>query len=209
MAEVRGKNVHFSYETAGDGFPLVLAPGPQGIWDPYIPLLSELCRIIMYSGYDLADSPSGGELHPGARAAEMLGTFLDLLGLERVYLASQAASWHMALHFALHYPARLEGLVLIGAHEAATDIVDGIRSLETRLHAISIPTLVVSEALGLADYADLLTESLPHSTRLVVSDVPPAASSGIPALRLGHAVMRFLLHCERQRNLVRGASFLL
>ena len=41
-------------------------------------------------------------LHASARAAEMLGTFLDILGLERVYLASQAVSWHMALHFALH-----------------------------------------------------------------------------------------------------------
>ena len=58
-------------------------------------------------------------------------------------------------------------------------------------------------------YADLLTERLPRCTKLVVSDVTPAASSGIPALQLGHAVMRFLLHCERQRNLVRGASFLL
>jgi hypothetical protein len=43
----------------------------------------------------------------------------------------------------------------------------------------------------------------------VISDTTPAASSDSPALRLGHAVMRFLLHCERQRNLVRGASFLL
>ena len=40
----------------------------------------------------------------------MLDTFLDMLGLERVYLASQVVSWHMALHFALHYPERLEAL---------------------------------------------------------------------------------------------------
>jgi pimeloyl-ACP methyl ester carboxylesterase len=209
MAEVRGKNVHFSYETAGDGFPLVLVPGLQEIWGPYIPLLSELCRTIMYSGSALADSPSGEERYPGARAVERLGTFLELLGLERVYLASQAVSWPMALRFALHSPKRLEGLVLIGEHEVATDIVDGLMSLETHLHAIPTPTLVLSEAETLASYADLLTERLPHCTRLVVSDALPAASSDIPALRLGHAVMRFLLHCERQRNLVRGASFLL
>ena len=102
MAEVSGQGVHFSYETAGDGFPLVLAPGPQGVWSPYIPLLGELCRTIMYTGHDLAEVPSAEGLHPSARAAEMLGTFLDILGLERVYLASQAVSWHMALHFALH-----------------------------------------------------------------------------------------------------------
>jgi len=141
----------------------------------------------------------------------MLGTFLDLLGLERIYLASQAVSWHMALHFALHCPGRLESLVLIGAHDMATDAGCGILSLEARLHAITVPTLVVSEAEVLAalPYVDFLTERLPRCTKLVISDATPAASSAIPALRLGHAVMRFLLHCERQRNLVRGASFLL
>ena len=211
MAEVSGQGVHFSYETAGDGFPLVLAPGPQGVWSPYIPLLGELCRTIMYTGHDLAEVPSAKGLHAGARAAEMLGTFLNLLGLERVYLASQAVNWHMALHFALHCPGRLEGLVLIGAHDVATDVVCGIMSLEARLHAITVPTLVVSqtEAFAALPHADFLTERLPHCTKLVVSNTTPTASSGIPALRLGHAVMRFLLHCERQRNLVRGASFLL
>ena len=211
MAEVSGQGVHFLYETAGDGFPLVLAPGPHGGWSPYIPLLSELCRTIMYTGHDLAQVPSAEGLHPSARAAEMLGTFLDMLGLERIYLASQAVSWHMALHFALHCPGRLEGLVLIGARDVETDAVCGIMSLEARLHAITVPTLVVSEAEALAvlPYANLLTERLSRCTKLVLSDATPAASTGSPALRLGHAVMRFLLHCERQRTLVRGASFLL
>jgi hypothetical protein len=211
MVEVSGQGVHFSYETAGDGFPLVLTPGPQGVWSPYIPLLGELCRTIMYTGQELADLPSAEGLHGSARAAEMLRMFLDILGLERVYLASQAVSWHMALHFALHDPGRLESLVLIGAHDVETNAIGGIMSLEARLHAITIPTLVVSEAEALAalPYADFLTERLPRCTKLVVSDPTPTASSGSPALRLGHAVMRFLLHCERQRNLVRGASFLL
>ena len=101
--------------------------------------------------------------------------------------------------------------MLIGARDVETHAICGIMSLEARLHAITVPTLVVSEAEAFAalPYADFLTERLPRCTKLVVSDPTPAASSSIPALRLGHAVMRFLLHCERQRNLVRGASFLL
>ena len=211
MAAVSGPGVHFSYETAGDGFPLVLAPGPQGVWSPYIPLLGELCRTIVYTGRDLVEVPSAEVLHPSARAAEMLGAFLDILGLERVYLASHVVSWHMALHFALHYPGRLEGLVLIGENNMVTDALGGILALEARLPTLAVPTLVVSEAEALAalPYADFLTAHLPRCTRLMVSNATPAASSGTPALRLGHAVMRFLLHCERQRNLVRGASFLL
>src|SRR5262245_30469965 len=211
MAEVNGQGVHFSYKTAGEGFPLVLAPGPQGVWSPYIPLLGELCRTIMYTGHALTEVLPAEGRHPSASAAEMLGTFLDILSLERIYLASQAVGWHMALHFALSYPERLEGLVLIGMRDVATDAVCSIMFLEDRLQAITVPTLVLSEAEATAvlPYADLLPEHLRRCTKLVVSDTTPAAASGSPALRLGHAVMRFLLHCERQRNLVRGASFLL
>src|SRR5712691_4810464 len=141
MAEVSGQGVHFSYETAGDGFPLVLAPGPQGVWTPYVPLLGELCRTIAYACHELEEIPQP----TSARAADMLGTFLDGLGLERVYLASQAVGWHMALHFALHYPGRLEGLVLIGARDVGTDAVRGLMSLATHLHDITVPTLVLIE----------------------------------------------------------------
>ena len=211
MAEVHGQGRHFSYETTGDGFPLVLTPGAQGIWDLYMPLLGELCRTITYVGHDLVDvSPPEGR-HSNARAAEMLGTFLDILGLERVYVASQVVSWPMALHFALHCPERLEGLVLVGTHEVATPAPGDIMSFGTRLSTISVPTLVVIEAAASAalPYADLLGERLPRCTRLVIADATPASSSRSPALRLGHAMMRFLMHCERQRTLVRGASFLL
>ena len=80
--------------------------------------------------------------------------------------------------------------MLIGAHDMATDAVYGIMSLEARLHAITVPTLVVSEAEALAPYADFLTERLPRCTKLVISDATPAAAS-----QHGHAVMRFL-HCN-------------
>ena len=101
--------------------------------------------------------------------------------------------------------------MLIGTRAVATEAIGGLMSLEARLPAIAVPTLVVSEAEAGAvlPYADFLTERLPRCTKLVVSDPTPAAAPDVPALRLGHAVMRFLLHCERQRNLVRGASFLL
>jgi len=117
----------------------------------------------------------------------------------------------MALHFALQHPERLEGLVLLGAHAAALDIAPGVMSLAARLHDITVPTLVLIEDQGHAalPYVEILAERLPRCTRVVVSDSILAGSAGALALRLGHAMMRFLLHCERQRNLVRGASFLL
>jgi pimeloyl-ACP methyl ester carboxylesterase len=211
MTEVHGPGVHFSYETVGDGFPLVLTPGVPGVWEPYLPLLGELCRTITYIGHDLVDVPSPEGRGPSQRAAETLGIFLDVLGLERVYIASQAVHWPMALHFAVHCPGRLEGLLLVGTSEGARHELDDIMSFEAHLPTISVPTLVVIEAASSAalPYVDLLAERLPRCTRLIIADATSAASSHSPALRLGHAMMRFLLHCERQRTLVRGASFLL
>lgn len=211
MAEVSVQGVRFSYETVGDGFPLVLAPGPQGVWTPYMPLLGELCRAIAYAGDAPEEAPQRQIAYTSAGAADMLGTFLDGLGLQRVYLASQAVGWHMALHFALHYPGRLEGLVLIGTRDVETDAVRGLMSLEAHLHEITVPTCVLIEAQVCAalPYAEVLTERLPHCTQVVLSDFTTSPLSGVPTLQLGHTMMRFLLHCERQRNLVRGASFLL
>ena len=176
MAEVSVQGARFSYETAGDGFPLVLAPGPQGVWTPYMPLLGELCRVIAYAGHALEEAPQHGSPHTSARAAEMLGTFLDGLGLERVYLASQAVGWPMALHFALHDPGRLEGLVLIGTRDVETDAVRGLMSLAARLHEITVPTFVLIEEQVRAALpcAEVLTERLPRCTQLVVSDSTPS-----------------------------------
>lgn len=214
MPAVVIQGVRFSYDMVGDGFPLVLAPGPQGrgaVWSQYMPLLGELCRVIAYECHaeERGSQPGGPRTSPGA--ADMLGTFLDVLGLEHIYLASQSVGWPMALHFALQHPECLEGLVLIGTHEVARDTVHGVMSLQARLPEMTVPTLVLLEAQGDAalPYAEVLTERLPRCTKIVLSDSPLSPSASALALRHGHTMMRFLLHCERQRNLVRGASFLL
>src|SRR5437763_6261866 len=214
MPEVVVQGVHFSYATAGDGFPLVLAPGPQAkrdVWSPYMPLLGELCRAIAYEYYEEEGRLQDEGPHTSTGAADILRTFLEVVGLARVYLASQSVGWPMALHFALQRPECLEGLVLIGAHDAEMDTVRGVMSLLARLHAMTVPTLVLlaEQAHAALPHAEVLAERLPHCTKIVVSHSPLSPSASVPSLQLGHTMMQFLLHCERQRNLVRGASFLL
>ncbi len=214
MPEVVVQGIRFAYETTGDGFPLVLVPGRQGrrdVWSQYLPLLGELCRVLAYECHAEAQGPQPGASHTSPGDAETLRAFLAVVGLERVYLASQSLCWPMALHFALQYPECLEGLVLIGAHDVGLDTVRGVMSLQARLSEMTVPTLVLLEAQGQAalPYAEVLAERLPRCTQVVVSDATPSRPASVPALRFGHAMMRFLLHCERQRNLVRGASFLL
>ena len=193
-----------------------------------MPLLGELCRVIAYE-YHEEGRPHAGRPHPSPGAVDMLGMFLEVIGLERVYLASQSVGWPTALHFALQRPEGLEGLVLIGAHTMEMDTVRGVMALQARLHAMTVPTLVLLEGQVHAAFpcAEVLAQRLPRCTKIVVSDagatgsrswrmpgaqgavLPLSPAVSVPALQLGHAMMRFLLHCERQRNLVRGASFLL
>ena len=84
MREVVVQGVRFAYETAGDGFPLVLAPGPQGrrdVWLPYMPLLGELCRTIAYECHEGKQGPQHGAPHTSTGAVDTLRMFLAVLGL--------------------------------------------------------------------------------------------------------------------------------
>src|SRR5918911_2378660 len=181
MLEVVVRGVHVSYETAGDGFPLVLTPGPQGrrdVWSPYMPLLGELCRVIAYEYHEEGRSHAGGP-HPSPGAVDMLGMFLEVIGLERVYLASQSVGWPTALYFALQRPEGLEGLVLIGAHTMEMDTVRGVMALQARLHAMTVPTLVLLEGQVHAAFpcAEVLAQRLPRCTKIVVSDAGATVSA--------------------------------
>jgi hypothetical protein len=192
-------NQRLTYITEGDGFPLILVPDGQGSradWNRPLPLLAELCRVVAYE-YCEPRSPT----HPTDLLVEDLRTVFAVLSVERAYLAGYAAGTQTALHFALRYPACLEGLLLIGMHGALP---------AAPLHNMTVPTcvLVGSEAATHLTCATLLTTQAPHCTKRVI----PAAGT-VPLreqpLALGHAMMDFLIRCERQRNLVRGASFLL
>src|SRR5262249_42932148 len=190
----------FAYETAGDGFPLVLVPGPQGrgdVWSQYLPLLGELCRTLAYECHEEDQGLQPGASHISSGDAETLRAFLAVVGLERVYLASQSVGWPMALHFALQYPECLEGLVLIGAHDVEPDTVRGVMSLQARLPEMTVPTLILLEAQAqtVLPYAEVLAERLPRCTQIVVSEATPAPSASVPSLQLGHATMRLCLHC--------------
>jgi hypothetical protein len=74
-----------------------------------------------------------------------------------------------------------------------------------------VPTFVVVGADAATDDLQgvtLLTAQLQHSMSIHIAGaaVAPHREQPIP---LGHAMITFLMQCERQRTLVRGASFLL
>ena len=192
-----------SYEVSGDGFPLVLLPGPDRTapWLPHIPLLGELCRTIAYEG--CRPKP----------AKECLTALLDSLELERVYLASPVPNWLPALEFAGLRSDVVEALFLVefpGTEGAAPLPGPDMRAA---LPGVTLPTffLLADDSGSARKAADCLSACLPHCGidnlgRFAQgrSDLPNAPQRQFP-----HLMMKYLLDRERHRNLVQGASFLL
>ena len=192
-----------SYQSTGDGFPLVLVPGAEGMthWLPHTPLLSELCQVIAYEG-----------CQPQS-ALESLPAILDALRLERIYLASPFPEWLPALEFACLHPQLLEAVLLVEFPESEASLTLPDSALSVPLADITLPTLFL-----LADDnspsrapAERLSTQLPNSQTVALARIAQGQSDlpSAPRRQFPHLMMRFLLDRERHRNLVRGASFLL
>ncbi len=211
------------YESEGEGFPLLLACGPHGsvaAWHPIMPLLGELCRTMAYEYREPTPPDSAAERFSSDQLAADVIALLDAIDIDRAYLAIDASAGRMAAHIAQHAATRLEGLILIGQDDAETvrtaphtaargDVLHPM-DLETLWQTFSVPTLVVvgEQVPAHRQWAEWLVSHLPAGRQVVLPEAGqhPLLDQPRP---LGHVMLQFLLHCERQRNLVRGASFLL
>jgi pimeloyl-ACP methyl ester carboxylesterase len=105
------------YEDRGEGPPLLFLNNfyiVSPVWRNFTGLLADRHRLITY------DLRNQGASQPGSAAvgfddhvADVLA-LLDHLGLEKAYLVSTSISTLIARDFALKYPDRVAGLVMIG-----------------------------------------------------------------------------------------------
>lgn len=196
-----------TYETEGDGFPLFLVSAPHDTvshWRPIMPLLGELCKAITYEYASPVGSTQPLERLRSDRLAHDFVTLLDTFAVERAYLAATAPASAMVACLAQQAARRLEGLILIGRTE------DEAKPPGPLWQTLAVPTLLVvgAQAPDHCQWAEQQVTRLPHGRHGVVPEAGRMPLSEQPQ-RLGHLMMQFLLYCERQRNLVRGASFLL
>ena len=192
-----------SYQSTGDGFPLILLPGPEGIagWLPHMPLLGEICHAVAY------------ECRQPQPAVDLLPALLDMLHIQRVYLASPAPGWVPALEFARRHPNALEALLLVDFPGSSAEVPPLDPVLAALPYDATLPTLILlaDGASPARPAADCLSAELPHCRTVIMSrpgEGPPALPKS-PQRQFPHHMMQFLLDRERHRNLVRGASFLL
>jgi pimeloyl-ACP methyl ester carboxylesterase len=203
------------YRIEGDGFPLVLVPDAGGTmqdWEATLPLLGEICRVIVY------EYQAEPETANDSMMADLVEFFHDL-EIERAYVAGYARGGEVALRFARRHPERSEGVLCISPNasrlraqdEPRHNTADFGEALPTAAWSPrSVPVLVIAgetAAAHVASAAQLATQ-LSHCSQTILPKAGMAPHRERP-LPLGHAMLQFLIHCERQRTLVRGASFLL
>ncbi|MED1949903.1 alpha/beta fold hydrolase [Brevibacillus centrosporus] len=126
-AKINGTKIYFDVEGMGsvpDGpimrqkpICFVLHGGPGGdhtLYKPYLTPLSELMQIVYIdnrgSGFSDEGSQSTYTLENNVEDVEAL---LDYLGLEKVVILGQSYGGITALSYAVKYPERIDGLVLI------------------------------------------------------------------------------------------------
>jgi len=100
------------------GTPVLFLHGITDSWHSFEPVLSHLPESIRafalsQRGHGDSDRPTSG-YHPRDFAADIVA-FMDALNLKQAVIAGHCMGSHIAQRFALDYPERIQGLVLIGS----------------------------------------------------------------------------------------------
>ena len=103
------------YEIAGKGRNIVLLHDGmvnREIWDEQFPLLAEKFRVVRYDrrGYGKSSDPEVKYSH-----IEDLNQLFIQLNIDKAVVFGMSSGGRLAIDFALTYPWKVEGLVLVGA----------------------------------------------------------------------------------------------
>lgn len=114
-----GVEAHWRDEGNPNGRPLLLVHGFSAslhTWEKWVPLLGGEYRLISVDlpGHGLTRTPNGYQ--PTIEGyAEFVDAFMDKIALPKATVIGSSMGGHAAWELALRHPARVEGLVLIGA----------------------------------------------------------------------------------------------
>lgn len=103
------------YELAGEGRDIVLLHDGmvnREIWDEQFPLLAKTFRVVRYDrrGYGKSSDPVTKYSH-----IEDLNRLFIQLNIDKAIIFGMSSGGRLAIDFALTYPEKVEGLVLVGA----------------------------------------------------------------------------------------------
>jgi pimeloyl-ACP methyl ester carboxylesterase len=123
-ASVNG--VELFYEINGEGPPLLFChefAGDYRAWDPQIRAFARLYRCVTYChrGFPPSSVPSDPAAYSqDLLIADLLG-LLDHLQIERAHLVGFSMGGNVVLNFAMRYPERCHGIVVVGTGAGSTN----------------------------------------------------------------------------------------
>jgi pimeloyl-ACP methyl ester carboxylesterase len=108
-----------------DGLPVIFLHGITDSWrsfEPVLPFLPESIRAIAVSqrGHGDASKPVDG--YDWLAYSGDVRSLLDALGIEKAVVVGHSFGSQVAMHFAVRYPDRVLGLVLMGAFAPVPDL---------------------------------------------------------------------------------------
>lgn len=132
--EVAGARLHYLDE--GAGAPLFLLHGNAGsakVWQKVIPKLEGHFRVIAHDRRGFGESERSEPKDPSPTGyAQELARFMDVLQIGTAHVAGLSLGGMVALRFALDFPDRLHGLVVVGstANRTARPVTLALATLE-------------------------------------------------------------------------------
>jgi pimeloyl-ACP methyl ester carboxylesterase len=121
---VQANGLHMYVEACGTGIPIILIHGGLEtcrMWDLAVPLLAMEYQVITPDsrGHGRSDNPSGQISYP-TMAADM-AQLIQVLGLDRPFVAGYSDGGQVALEMAMDYPGLARGYLIGGIYNNLTD----------------------------------------------------------------------------------------
>jgi 3-oxoadipate enol-lactonase len=123
QADLRGHRIHYE-DSGGSGLPLVLGHGflmDSDMFAAQVKALSERHRVVTWDQRGHGRTESTDEAFSYWDSADDLAALLDHLRIDRAVLGGMSQGGFVALRFALRYPDRTAGLVLIDTQAGTED----------------------------------------------------------------------------------------
>ena len=117
----------------GDATPVLLlhgsGPGVSAYanWRPVLAQLQDRFRLIApdFAGFGYTESPAGQGFTQEVWLRQLVD-FLDAIGVDKVSVVGNSFGGSMALALAIHYPERVDRLILMGAVGVPFEITEGL-----------------------------------------------------------------------------------
>jgi pimeloyl-ACP methyl ester carboxylesterase len=185
-----------SYQSSGAGQPLLLSHGfgaTSAMFAANVPALSASHLVLTWDlrGHGASHSPPDPACYPASAAIADMAAILDEAGVARAVLGGHSLGGYLSLDFALTFPDRVAGLVLIdtGPGFRNDEARDGwnrrAQATAGRLASEGLPALGSSAELhagghrGTAGLIHAARETLTQRDSHVLDGLP---SIGVPAL---------------------------